>query len=58
MPMKEAGMITVQVKPDLSRFKEATIEEIAKSIRPVVRNWAEANAIAEKFLEKFVILPR
>lgn len=59
--------ITVDVKPDLSRFREASLDEIIAVLRdlvlmddietPVISE-ANARAAAKLLLKHFVILPR
>lgn len=59
--------ITVEVKPDLSRFREASLDEIIAVLRDLVSpkdidtsviSEANARAAAKSLLKYFVILPR
>lgn len=59
--------ITIDVKPDLSRFREATLDEVIAVLRDLVAvndidtpviSEADARGAAKSLLEHFVILPR
>jgi hypothetical protein len=50
--------ITIDVKPDLSRFREATIDEVAKALQHRPCSFEDAQVIAEGLLNQFVVLPR
>jgi len=49
--------ITVEVKPDLSRFRGASEDQIVAVLRELAISEADARAAAKALLDKFVILP-
>lgn len=57
--------ITVQVKPDLSAFREATVDEIATQLcdelgrtTTVGIKYADCKAVAKKLLERYWTVPK
>lgn len=49
--------ITVDVKPDLSRFVQATEDEIFEVLSPL-QGLDDSMAMARALLERYVLLPR